>query len=125
MGEAFQQQQAGGVGHLQDGCRMRFGGNGFDGQAGVAETLAGDVLDEGEDVVALEVVVEDVAADVGGEVGHVEAQRQVAEVAQPLDEDDLFAGLQPELGGHRRRGGDRHRGADLVADLAVPLEGLL
>ncbi len=56
--------------------------------AGSAEPPAGDLLDEREDVVDLERVLDDVAADVGGEVGHVERERQVAEVAQAFDEDD-------------------------------------
>ena len=47
---------------------------------------------------------EDLGADVGGEVGQVQAKRQVAEVAQPLDVDDGLARLelQPAGDGGRR-----------------------
>src|ERR1700749_5029894 len=48
--------------------------------------------------------------------------RQVAEIAQPLDEHRLLAWLQPQPAGDRRRGGDRHGGPHLVADLAEVFE---
>ena len=86
---------------------------------------AGDLLDEREDVVGLEGVRDDGVADVRREVGHVEAERQVAEIAQPFDEDDRFAGAEREPVRHRRRRRHRHRGAHFVADVAVALERLL
>ncbi len=104
---------------------MRVGADGFDGDAGMPEALTGDLLDEREHVVALQRVCDDRLADVVCQIGHVQAERKVAEVAQPFDEYHGLAGSELELAGHRRRRRHRHRGPDLVADLAVALEGLL
>ena len=69
-------------------------------------------------------VIQDLGSDIRGEVGQVEGQRQVTEIAQPLDEHRLSPGFQLQPAGHRRRSDDEHRGAHLVADFADVFEGL-
>ena len=68
---------------------------------------------------------QNLGSDVRGQVGLVEAERQIAEVTQPLDEHHSFAGRESQPAGHRRRGGHRQGGPHLIADLAEILERLL
>jgi hypothetical protein len=55
--------------------------------------LPAHLLDECEHVVGLQWVSEHQLADVRSQIGQVEGQRKVTEVAQPFHEDDLLAGL--------------------------------
>ena len=102
-GEPLEHEQRRTVGHLQRGRRMRVGGDRLQRQRRRAQPLSADLLDEREHVVGFQRVAQQLGADIRGEIGQVEAERQVAEIPQPLDEHHLLAVFQPQPAGHRRR----------------------
>src|SRR5690606_35705372 len=71
-------------GQIKGGGGVRVGSHRLERQIRRAERATGDLLDEHEDVVVLEIVLEHLGADVRGEIGQVEAQRHVGQVAQSL-----------------------------------------
>lgn len=104
---------------------MGIGGDGFYGQRRRAQPLSADLLDQGEQVVGLQRMAEHPGSAIRGQVCLIEAQRQVAEPTQPLDENRLLAGLESQPARYRGWRSNRHRGAHLVADLAVIFQRFL
>lgn len=103
---------------------MCIGGDGLQRQRRRAQPLSGDLLDQREHIVSFQRVIQDPGSDIRGEIGQVEGQRQVTEVAQPVDEHRLLPRCQLQPTGDRRWRDHEHGGAHLVADFANVFEGL-
>jgi hypothetical protein len=73
---------------------------------------------------ATQVGRDQLGADVGGQVGQVQRERQPVQPAQPFDVHHVGALRQAEAAGHRPGGPDRTEGPDLVDHLAVLVQGL-
>jgi hypothetical protein len=104
---------------------MRVGGHRLECQGRRPQSLAADLFDEREHVIGFQRMRQHRGADVGCQIGQVQGQRQIAEIAQSLDEHHLLTRLQlqPARDCGRRR--QMLYGPDLVADFAVVLERLL
>src|SRR3954451_7798728 len=96
VGEAFQHQDGRAARGFQYGGGVRVRVHRLQGDLGVAETLAGDRLQEAEDVGVLQVGAEQGGAEVERDVGEVEGQGEAVEAAQALDVEDIGAGVDLE-----------------------------
>jgi len=74
VGEAFQHQDGGALRGFEDGCGVGVGDHRLQADLGMAETLAGESLQEPEDVGVLQVLAEQGCAEVEGDVREVEGQ---------------------------------------------------
>ncbi|SLF43119.1 Uncharacterised protein [Mycobacteroides abscessus subsp. massiliense] len=70
-------------------------------------------------------MLDDRLTHVRSEVGLVQAQREITQIAQALDEDDARARIQPQPMGDSGRGVHLLDDSHLVTHLAIALEGLL